>query len=187
MHKGPAREGRPFFELPALWNLSKERTMKRTEVYEDLDGNAILLSGLDSQERVLISRLRRRANANPDWNAFDNYWTTAVAAFYERRGLKRKAIPQTVGWRVAQDLSSRLGIAQGYIRPTDYRTELEDLVRTHYPSRRAFCQATGLSEDMLCHVLAGRKDLSLSALTEALGRIGYGLRIVPAQQRKRTG
>jgi hypothetical protein len=29
-------------------------------------------------------------------------------------------------------------------------------------------------------VLAGRKDLSLEALTEALRRIGYRLRLVPA-------
>jgi hypothetical protein len=47
---------------------------------------------------------------------------------------------------------------------------------------------------MLSHVLAGRKDLSLGALTRALGRIGYRLRIVPAPEpqpaagtRKRTG
>jgi hypothetical protein len=38
----------------------------------------------------------------------------------------------------------------------------------------------GISEDMLSHVLAGRKDLSLEALTTALERIGYRLRIVPA-------
>ena len=52
-----------------------------------------------------------------------------------------------------------------------------------------------LSEDMLSHVLAGRKDLSLASLTAALERIGYRLRIVPgsdsvmagARKRKRTG
>jgi hypothetical protein len=47
---------------------------------------------------------------------------------------------------------------------------------------------------MLSHVLAGRKDLSLAALTKALQRIGYRLCIVPmpavkpaARTRKRTG
>ena len=55
------------------------------------------------------------------------------------------------------------------------------------------CEATGLSEDMLSHVLAGRKDLSLAKLTGALGRIGYRLRIVPLpecarpQKQKQTG
>ena len=71
--------------------------------------------------------------------------------------------------------------------PPDYRDELEALIREHFPSRRAFCQATGLSEDMLSHVLAGRKDLSLEALTRALGRIGYRLHITPMPERKQTG
>jgi hypothetical protein len=100
---------------------------------------------------------------------------------------------ESVVYRVAQDLSSRLGLASGQIRPDDYQGELEDLIRDNYPTRRAFCEATGLSEDMLSHVLAGRKDLSLSKLTEALSRIGYRLKIVPApqgvqqRQRKQTG
>jgi hypothetical protein len=72
------------------------------------------------------------------------------------------------------------------IRSPDYLDQLEDLVLNHFPSRRAFCKATGLSDSMLSHVLAGRKDLSLAALTKALGRIGYQLRITPGQ-RRRTG
>jgi hypothetical protein len=39
----------------------------------------------------------------------------------------------------------------------------------------------------LSHVLAGRKDLSLAALSQALERIGYSLRIAPALAQKRTG
>jgi hypothetical protein len=72
-------------------------------------------------------------------------------------------------------------------------SDLEDLVREKFASQRAFCKATGLSEDMLSHVLAGRKDLSLARLTAALARIGYVLRIVPmpecahGQKRKQTG
>jgi hypothetical protein len=53
---------------------------------------------------------------------------------------------------------------------------------------------------MRSHVLAGRKDLSLEALTKAMERIGYRLHFVPApalprpakkrgttESRKRTG
>jgi hypothetical protein len=40
---------------------------------------------------------------------------------------------------------------------------------------------------MLSHVLAGRKDLSLAALTKALQRVGYRLRIVPVPERKPAG
>ena len=54
------------------------------------------------------------------------------------------------------------------------------MVREEFPSQRAFCKATGLSEDMLSHVLAGRKDLSLKALDSAMQRIGYRRHFVPA-------
>src|SRR5947209_6717967 len=109
-------------------------TMKRNDLYVDLDAKPIALSDLDADERRLIARLRRRAAANPSWDAFDNYWTRTVAAFYESRGLRPKAVTRTAAWRIAQDLSSRLGIAQGYIEPDDYRDELQGLIREHYPS-----------------------------------------------------
>jgi hypothetical protein len=164
-------------------------------VYVDLDGNELCLLHLDEAERKLLARIRRRARTNPDWTTFDNYYTSAVPAFYEARGLARKEVPDTIPWRIGQDLSGRLGIAAGLVRLGDWRDDLEDLVREEFPTRRAFCEATGISEDMLSHVLAGRKDLSLAALTEALGRIGYALHIRrlpearPARpgRKKRTG
>lgn len=168
--------------------------MRQASVYVDLDGNEICLEHLDAEERKLLALIRRRARTNPDWDAFDNFWTIAVPAFYQARGLARKAIPRTILWRVAGDLSGRIAVAAGLARVGDYRDELEELIRAQYPTQRAFCEATGLSEDMLSHVLAGRKDLSLGTLTGALEQIGYRLRIVPApprqpaaRARKRTG
>jgi hypothetical protein len=167
--------------------------MKQTDVYVDLDGQELSLVHLDAEERKLLARIQRRARTQPDWDAFDNWWTVAVAAFYQARGLARKAVPRTIPWRIAQDQSSRIAVAAGLARLGDYRDELEDLIRAKFPSRRAFCEATGLSEDMLSHVLAGRKDLSLQKLTGALERIGYRLRIAPApqparpQKQKQTG
>jgi hypothetical protein len=46
-----------------------------------------------------------------------------------------------------------------------------------FPTRRAFCEATGLSADLLKDILAGREDLSLAALTKALERIGQARRL----------
>lgn len=155
--------------------------------YVNLRGREIALTGLDAEERRLIERLRRRARTHPDWADFRNYWTREVAAFYDARGVSRPRSRQTAVYRIAQDLSSRLGIGAGLIRPPDYRDELERLIREDFPSRRAFCKATGLSEDMLSHVLAGRKDFALDTLTEALAKIGYGLRILAAPGLKRTG
>ena len=78
-----------------------------------------------------------------------------------------------------RDLGSRLAIQAGVARTPDYRDELSDLIESQFQTRRAFCQATGLTEDMLSHVLAGRKQLAISTLNDALSRIGFSLRIVP--------
>jgi hypothetical protein len=167
--------------------------MRPNDVYVDLDGHEIALAGLDAEESKLVARLRRRARTHRDWTDFDNFWTREVGVFYDARGVPRRVARRSVPFRVAQDLSSRLGISSGMIRPDDYEGDLEDLIRDSFPSRRAFCEATGISEDMLSHVLAGRKDFSIARLGAALARIGYRLRIVPApetprqRQRKRTG
>jgi len=161
--------------------------MKAVSAYIDLDGMAISLDGLDADERRLLGRLERRARTHPDWCAFDNYWMPAVAEFYDARGLGRPQTIKTPLYQIAQDLSARIGIAQGLVRPPDYLDQLEDLALNHFRSRRAFCKASGLSEGTLNDVLAGRKDLSLERLSKALERAGYRLRIVPARPAKRTG
>src|SRR5919202_1213330 len=147
--------------------------MSRADAYVDLKGRDIPLADLDADERKLVARLRRRARTHPDWDDFDNYWTRAVAAFYEARGRSRAEARQTPVYRVAQDLSGRLAVTAGLARVPDYRDELEELIRERFPTRRAFCEATGLSEDLLSHVLAHRKHLSLGTLTKALARIGF--------------
>jgi hypothetical protein len=161
--------------------------MKAADVYMDLDGNVFSLAGLDGDERRLVGRLLRRARANPSWNAFDNYWTVAVRAFYEARGLTRKAVPRTIPWRIAQDLSGRLGIAAGLVRPDDCGGDLESLIRERFSSTAAFCKATGLPEKALCQFLAGRGDLSLTALQQGLERVGYSLRVRPLPEEARRG
>ena len=162
--------------------------MKRNDTYLDLDGKSISLMNLDVEERRLVNRLQRRARLKPDWNDFDNFCYQAVGEFYDSRGVLRKVSSKSIPFQIAQDLSGRIAVATGMARYGDYRDELEDLIRERFPSHRAFCKATGISPDMLSHVLAGRKDLSLEALSKGLDRIGYGLRIVPtAAPAKRTG
>ena len=161
--------------------------MLKRKVYVDLSGRELCLGHLDAEERKLLTRIRRRAETHPDWCDFDNYRWRALTEFYDARGVPRKAARQGVVYRVAQDLSARLGLAAGLIEPENWRGDLEDLIQDKYPSNKAFCEATGLSETMLSHVLAGRKDLSLESLTGALERIGYRLRIVPALGRQSSG
>jgi hypothetical protein len=163
--------------------------MKQTDIYLDLDGNLIPLDQLDAEERQLVARLRRRARTHPDWCDFDNYWTRAVAAFYDARGMSRKKSRQKAPYRIAQDLSGRLGIASGLVSPDDCEGDLAQLIRERFASREAFCKATGLDEEPLRQFLAGRGDLSITALEQGLERIGYSLRIRPvlvcAQGQKR--
>ena len=59
--------------------------MHRANLYVDLDGNALCLPRLDAEERKLLARIRRRAAGQPDWDAFDNYWTVAVPPLCEPR------------------------------------------------------------------------------------------------------
>lgn len=159
-------------------NSSKPRSKIPEEVYVDLYGRVVPLGSLDAEERRIVASLRRRAATNPAWHEFRNVSIKALADFYKPRGLSRRKIISTPAWRIARDLTGLLGIAQGIMRAPDYRDDLEELIRTRFKSRRAFCKATGLSEDMLSHVLAKRKDLAISTLAKALAKVGHHLQIV---------
>jgi hypothetical protein len=150
--------------------------------YVDLKGCELSLADLDAEERAFVAELQARYDTSPEWNEFENYWTTAVAQFYGARGLTRRESRQKPAYRIAQDLGNRLAIAAGLARAPDYRDELDEIVRAHFATRREFCEATGLAEDMLSHVLARRKHLSMEALASVLSRIGYVLRIVPQSE-----
>lgn len=155
--------------------------MHRSNTYVDLRGQQFPLSDLDDEERKLVARLKRRVKSHPDWHDYENYWTRAVAEFYDTRGLTRKQSRQTAVYRIAQDLGSRLAIDAGLARLPDYRDELADLIHRRFKTRREFCQATGISEDMLSHVLARRKHMAIDTLVAALSRIGCTLRIMPME------
>ena len=95
--------------------------MTSNDKYTDLEGREVSLTGLDEAERKLVSLLRRRAATHPNWTDFDNFWTKAVADFYDARGLTRKQSSNTAVFRIAQDLSSRLAVRSGMARLPDYR------------------------------------------------------------------
>ena len=151
----------------------------KQEVYTDLKGRAIVLADLDAEERQMVEELKTYAAAHPDWNEYGNYWIPKVHALYAARGLSRKEVIGTDLWRIAQDIGGRIAVAAGLARAPDYRDDLEELIKTRFQTRREFCEATGLSEDMVSHVLAKRKHLAVDTLASALNRIGYTLHIAP--------
>ena len=166
--------------------------MARNDTYTNYRGRELSLAGLDDDERRLVQTLQRRAAAMSDWCEFSNFWTKAVGEFYAARRLSRAKTARTLPYQIAQDLSSRIGLASGMMRFPDYRDDLADLIRTRFKNRRQFCKKTKLSEAMVSHVLARRKHLALDTLTKALRRIGCQIHIVPApeltglQSRKRA-
>ncbi len=146
--------------------------------YLDLRGKSIDLSVLAPEELQLFQQLQADV-VHLDSAAYRNHWVTLVSNLLSRRGLSKPAIVGSTLYRLAQDLGSRQQVQRGEARVADYRDELEGIVLGQFKTRRAFCEATGLSEDMLSHVLARRKHLAIDTLTEALGRVGYRLTIAP--------
>jgi hypothetical protein len=154
----------------------------KTTVYIDLRGRSYDLTALQTEERALVRKLAALAKRAPEWSEFRNAWLAQIEKLFSPRGLTRAQILDTTAYRIGQDIGSRLAIAQGKARASDYRDELEQLILTRFNTRREFCQATGLTEDMLSHVLARRKHLSIDALTSALEKVGYTLHIAPLAQ-----
>jgi hypothetical protein len=158
--------------------------MARKDTYTDLDGSTYALSALDAEERALVDRCQKVIDDNHDWFKYSNYWMPEVHKLYTARGLSRREITKTDVWRIAEDLGGRLMVACGLARHPDYRDEIEELIRGRFRTRREFCEATGLSEDMLSHVLAKRKHLAIDTLADALARIGYAIHIAPLPDAK---
>jgi hypothetical protein len=149
------------------------------QTYVDLRGTIHQLIGLDKDEIELLESFFTLADSNPTWVDYHNHWMKAVGEFYDARGVTRRESRQSLVFRIAQDLGGRIGMAEGWMRQSDYRDELETLIHTRFKTRRAFCEATGLSEDMLSHVLSRRKHLAIDTLSEALAKIGYAVHIAP--------
>lgn len=149
--------------------------------YQFLSGSTIDLGELSADELALVVRLRGEADRQKDWNAFDNFWAAEVAGFHDARGVSRIESSRSIPYQIGQDLSQRLAIRAGSARVPDYRDELDRLIRERFPSRRAFCQATGMSESLLSHLFHRRKDVAITSLELALTKVGCRLRIVPVE------
>ena len=157
--------------------------MKPLPGHTTLKGEVISLEGLGEDESNVLGELHVFLKESKDWNAFSNLAIQRIGAFYELRGLTRSEIIKTPLYRVAQDLGRRLALDQGLLQAPaakpGYREQLSRLIREKYHTRRGFCRDTGISEDLLSHVLAGRKHLAIDTLENALERIGYRIKIVP--------
>jgi hypothetical protein len=144
-----------------------------------LRGLQLDLTSLTAEEAAVFDQARRAYVESPEWHEFKQKWLNEVLSIYDRQKLPRREAVAKPLYRAVQDLGSRLMVQGGYAKMPSYREQIEALIETHFETRREFCEATGLSEDMLSHVLKGRKDVSIVTLTESLCKIGYALAIVP--------
>jgi hypothetical protein len=147
--------------------------------YTTIQGNELDLSSLTSEETSLFLSARKAYAESLEWLGFKQRWLNDVVAFYDRQNLPRRETTSKPLFLAVQDMGSRLMVDQGFARMPGYRDQLLSIIETKFDTRREFCEAAGVSEDMLSHVLKGRKDLSIGALEELLGKIGYGLSLVP--------
>ncbi len=151
-----------------------------SESYTTIDGKAFELDQLTQAERELLSTLQRKQEQSSESSAFFNYYMPAVGDFYRKLGLAKKDVVETALWKMAQDLNARLMMRLDEAEaPDDYRDDLQHLIVEKFPTRRQFCEATGLSEDMLGHVLAGRKHFAIDTLAEGMRKIGYRIQLSP--------
>jgi hypothetical protein len=96
--------------------------VNQTKRYVDLKGLSHALVDLDTEERQLLRELIERASRQPDWNDFSNHWMKRVGDFYAGRGFSRQQTRQTVVYRIAQDLASRIAVQAGIARAPDFKT-----------------------------------------------------------------
>lgn len=129
-------------------------------IFQTITGRKLQLGELDERERNFLSSVQGRYESEPEWSAFAAWWVAEL----ERSGLG----PESVLYRVCQDLEARLGIAQGKVAPPDYRDYLADLIEERFGSRYRFCKETGMDPGHLSRVLASRSELSLQALQKML-------------------
>lgn len=137
-------------------------------------------STLTPDERAIASRLREMADHSTNWAEFANSWRKLVVGHCEATGLPRNRIPRSPLYAMGLALDSRVKLKFGIAQPSGYRDQLLELSGL-YATRKQFCEAIGISEDMLSHVVHNRKDLSIASLQKALDRIGYTIKLVPVE------
>jgi hypothetical protein len=160
--------------------------MSLDDRYIDLKGREFSLAELDEDERTLLKSLEQRADHAPPWHEFANFWMKPVGELYlpwprpiPVSGTAHGALPHCRGSsQPARSRARRCTCAGLPRRDRDARSHpVQDAPRV--------LRSHGLSEDMLSHVLAGRKHIAIDTLSDALSRIGCALKIVPQTGPKR--
>lgn len=158
--------------------------MKQHESHRTLDGRWLSLAGLSPAERRALQEIQLAYRRKPGWPQFTNFWRSKLRRLYRRLSPSRRTA--TVVYWVGEDLEARLGVRQKYFRSPDYRDHLHALIVEHFPSRYAFCRATGLDQGSVSRLLRKSTNISVDRLNRALRRIGWELSLNRTGERKQS-
>ena len=139
--------------------------------YRTLKNEVYNLDSLSEKEKKIYQEVHSYLEKNPDWTEFSTYWKDKLLEEFKDKRVEE--IANLPIFRICQDLSSRLGIKQGYIRKDDYRDKLLEIIDSNFRSRYEFCKKMGIDEGFLSKVLRNQRSLSLDNLLRILGAVGY--------------
>ncbi|MGE0711542.1 MAG: hypothetical protein AB7N76_30085 [Planctomycetota bacterium] len=143
-------------------------------VYRSLSGRRHDLDPLTPEERAFLDEIFAFYRQQPAWEEFHRRWVELGRA----RVWQEKIAVGSTPYRICQDLTARIGIAEGKVSPPDYRDHLADLIEARFGSRSAFCKQTGVDPGHLSRVLAGKKHLASNTLFDALAALGVQIDLV---------
>ncbi|MBI5886632.1 MAG: helix-turn-helix transcriptional regulator [Deltaproteobacteria bacterium] len=144
--------------------------------YTTLRHETVDIELLPKAHKTLFLEVSEYYRQKPSWVDFQNFWLTKITGTLAKK-LTRAEIIQTAIYKICQDMDSRLGIEQGYIRQSDYRDILAMIIYKNYSSRYQFCKEVGIDEAFLSNVLNKKKSFSIENLEKILAKIGYEIEI----------
>ena len=139
--------------------------------YRTLDGEVFNLDELTEQQKLIYSEVKAFYDTNPEWTLFSNFWMAKIKEAFASE--EPGSVVKEPIFEICQDLDSRLGVRQGYMREPDYRDLLADIISRHFKSRYQFCKEIGIDEGFLSAVLARKKHLSIEKLQEILDKLDH--------------
>lgn len=149
---------------------------KKEIEYVTLDQEIFNISELPEAQKALYEEVFESFKQRPQWPEFQNLWLLKINNLL-RNTLSRSEIIKTPIYKICQDMDSRLGIEQGFMRQADYRDILAKIIYENYSSRYKFCKAVGIDEAFLSNVLNKKKSFSIENLEKILAKIGYEIEI----------
>lgn len=151
------------------------------KTYQTLSGQEFDLDLLSPEEQTVLKEVRKYYETSPPWGEFSDFWLRESQKLWE--GKDRRKTARSPLFKIFQDMGSRLGIKQGYVRKEDYRDRLLEIIEENFVSWYRFCQETGVDEGFLSRILHKKRHFSMETLSQVLDKLGYEITFRKKHQR----